>query len=425
MKVNVETLSPIERKLSIEVEPTQVTQELDRAYSMLNRQVKVPGFRPGKVPRRILEQRFKDQVEDDVIQRVVERAYLDAIREHKVEAVASPQVTNKGLKPNEPFAFEARVQVKPKLEPTDYAGVALKKTEVKVDDAQVMEQVERLRQANARLEPVTDRETAEKGDFAQIDYDASSDGKEFPGNKAENISVEVSPGELFKGNIEAIAGMKVGETRTIPYTFPQDYPQDEVKGKAAEFKITLKGLKKKVVPELNDDFAKEVQGGQTLDELKGNIRRDLERAQKSKAQQEERDALIKALLEKNKFDVPKAMVDRAIDFMLRGALRSMMQSGVDPSMLNLDFNRLREDMREKADQEVRGTLLFEAIADKENIQVSDEEMEKKLEQIAEEDQIALSQVQKRFRSPEDREGLKLRLREEKTIEFLKSRATYS
>lgn len=424
MKVNVETLSPIERKLSIEVEPALIVTELDRAYSALNRQVKVPGFRPGKIPRRILEQRFKEQVEDDVIQRVVEKSYLDAIKKHDIPAVSSPQVTNHGIKPNEPFTFEARVQVKPVLEPKDYEGLKLAKTEVKVDDAAVAEQLERLRQANSRLEPVTDRDTAQAGDFAQIDYDASLEGKEFPGGKAENITVEVSPGELIRGNVEAVAGMKIGDTKTVPYKFPDDFPDELSKGKTAEFKITLKGLKAKVLPELNDEFAKEVQGGNSIDELKARIRKDLERSQKNKADIDARDQLIKALLEKNKFDVPRAMVDRAIDFMLRGALRGMMERGVDPRMLNLDFDKLREDMREKAEVEVRGTLLFEAIADKEKLNVSDEDVEKKLEQMAEEDQVALSQVKKRFKSEDDKEGLKLRLREEKTIEFLKSRASY-
>src|SRR6266849_5372534 len=158
MKVQVEETSPIERKLSIEVEPDTVSQELNRAYATLSRQVKVAGFRPGKVPRRILEQRFKQEVESDVIRRVIERAYSEAIREHKVEVVSAPRVTNEALRPDAPFRFQARVDVKPKIEPKDYLELPLKKVERKVDDAKVDEQLEKMRQTMSRLEPVQNRE---------------------------------------------------------------------------------------------------------------------------------------------------------------------------------------------------------------------------------------------------------------------------
>lgn len=425
MKVNVEEVSPVERKLSIEVEKERVEEELNRAYDSLGRHVKIAGFRPGKVPRRLLQQRFKDEVEGDVIRKVVERAYLDAIREHNVEAVSSPQVTPEGaLKPNEPFRFQARVEVKPKVEPKDYSGVPLQRRELKVDDQKVTERLEQLRQNMSRVEPV-ERDLAQAGDFAVIDFEATVDGAEFPGSKAENVQVEIAPGELVESKIAALEGVKVGDTKELDYAFPPDYQVEQVKGKTAHFKVHLKGLKVRIVPELNDDLAKEVQGGQTLDELKTRIRTDLEKAEKNKAEADDREALFKALIERNPFEVPKAMVERAIDMMLDGALRMMARSGVDPRALNLDFTRLREEMREKATLEVKGTLLLEAIAEREKIQATDEDLEKKMEELAGDAQQALSQVRKHFRDPDQRRNLQLRLREEKTIEFLKASATYS
>jgi trigger factor len=424
MKVQVEELSPIEKKLSIEVDSARVAEELTRAYAAVGRQVKLPGFRQGKVPRRILEQRFREQVEDDVIQRVVQSAYLEAVREHKVEVVSQPQVTNSGLKPGAPFSFEARVEVKPKLEPKEYRELPLKKTEAAVEDAQVTEQLEKMRQSASRMEPITDRDVAASGDFATIDYDATIDGKAFVGSKAEDVVVEIAPGELVESNIAALEGVKVGDTKEIDYAFPPDYRVEEVKGKTAHFKLQLKGLKRKIVPELNEDFAKEV-GSQTVDELRGKVKADLERAQKNKAQQEERDALYKALIERNPFEVPKAMVERAIDSMLEGAMRQMARSGLDVRNMGLDFMRLREEMRERAVQEVKGTLLLEAIAEKEGIQAGEEDVEKKIEELATEAGQPVATVRKYFKSPDDRLGLSLRLREEKTIEFLKAQAKYS
>jgi trigger factor len=425
MKVQVEELSPVEKKLSIEVDSTRVADELTRAYAAIGAQVRLPGFRQGKVPRRILEQKFRQQVEDDVIQRVVQTAWLEAIREHKVEAVSQPQVTNNsGIKPGTPFSFEARVEVKPKLEPKDYKELPLTKTETAVPDAQVEEQIEKMRQSHSRLEPVTDRDVARAGDFATVDYEATIDGQPFAGSKAEGVTAELAPGELVDSNIAALEGVKVGETKEIDYAFPPDYRVEEVKGKTARFKLHLKGLKTKIVPELNDDFAKEL-GAQTVDELRKKVRDSLEATQRSKAQAEEREALIKALIERNPFEVPRAMVERAIDSMLEGAMRQMQRSGLDVRNLGLDFMRLRDEMRERAVQEVKGTLLFEAIAEKEGIQAGDADIEKKIEELATESGQPVANIRKYFKSPDDRLGLSLRLREEKTIEFLRAQAKYS
>jgi trigger factor len=424
MKVQVEDVSPIERKLTIEVEPTQVNQELNRAYATLSRQVKIAGFRPGKVPRRILEQRFKQQVEDDVIRRVVERAYLEAIREHRVEAVSYPRVTNEGLKPDGPFRFQARVDVKPKVEPQSYKELPLKRLETKVEDSQVDQQLEKMRQAMSRLEPVEGREVAEREDFALVDYQATRDGKPFPGSSAENITVEVARGELVESKVAALEGVRVGETKEFDYIFPQDYTVQEVRGQTARFRMHLKGLKTKVVPELNDDFAKEVQGGLTLEELKTKVRGDLEKAARRDAAAKEREEILKLLIDRNPFEVPNAMIDNAVEMMLEGAIRSMARSGVDPRQLSLDFDQLRREMRPRATLEVKGQLLLEAIAEKEGLKISEGEVEKKMEEISKETGQHVAKVRKAFKEPAERRGLERRLGEEKTVEFLKAAAKY-
>ena len=425
MKVQVEELSPIEKKLSIEVDSARVTEELSRAYASVGRQVKLPGFRQGKVPRRILEQRFREQVEDEVIQRVVQSAYMEAVREHNVDVVSQPQVTNSGLKPGSPFSFEARVEVKPKVEAKDYQGLPLTRTDTNVADADVDARLEELRQSMARLEPVEGRDVAQAGDFATVDYVATVEGTDFPGSKADGVTVELAPGELVESNVAALEGSKVGDVKELDYAFPADYRVEQVKGKTARFKFTVKGLKKKVVPELNDDFAKETNEAQSLEELRTKIRTDLEQGKRSKAQNDERAAILTALIERNAFDVPKSMVERTIDNMLEGQLRNMARMGMDPRRLNLDFARLREDLRERATQEVKGALLIEAIAQKENIQASDADVDKKLEELAAEAKQPIDVVRKYFKGAEERQGLSLRLREEKTIEFLKGQAKYS
>jgi trigger factor len=424
MKVRVEEVSPIERKLSIEVEQSRVTNELDRAYSQLSRQVKIAGFRPGKVPRRILEQRFREQVEDDVIRKMVERAYLEAVREHKVEPVSNPQVTNDGLRPNEPFTFQARVQVKPKVEAKDFLDLPLKKVDDAVSDARVEEQLEKLRQSMSRLEPVEGREEARAGDFALVDYQATVDGKDFPGSRAENATVEIAPGELVESKAPALEGERIGAAVELDSTFPDDYAVEPVRGKRAHFRVHLKALKAKVVPELNDDLAREVQAGKTLADLRAKVRSDLERVARAKAVTEERDQIAKALIERNPFDVPAAMVERGAEMMLDGALRAMARGGIDPRRLNLDVGKLLEEMRPRALSEVKAALLFEAVANQGRIEVSDAEVEAKIAEIGKDSGQPMAKVKRHFSDPDERRNLTQKLREEKTVEFLKARAKY-
>ena len=419
MKVQVETLSPIERKLSIEVEPDQVAAELGRAYHALGERVRLPGFRPGKVPRRILEQRFKGEVEDDVTRRLLERSYLSAIAEHGVEAVGEPQVTGGRLVVDGPFAFQATVEVRPEIAPKDYVGLPLKRVTPMVQEAQVEARLEELRQRLGRLEPVEERKTAELSDFAVVDYQGTVDGQPFDGSSGQAVTVEVAPGEVSAGNVEALAGLPLGQTREVSATFPAGHPRA---GKTAVFHFTLKGLKRRVVPPLDDELAREVGGGPTLEALRTRIRGELETAAKNEASRGERDQLVKALIERNPFAVPKAMVDRGVEAMLEGALRSLARGGVDPRALNLDFEALRAEMRPRAETEVRGALLLEAIAQVEGHTVQPADVDARMEQLAKESEQPISQVRKAFKEANQRRSLELRIREEKTVEFLRSRA---
>jgi trigger factor len=419
MKVHVETLSPIERKLSIEVEPDQVAAELGRAYHALGERVRLPGFRPGKIPRRILEQRFRGEVEDDVTRRLVERSYLSAIAENGVEAVGEPQVTGARLVLDAPFSFQATVEVRPEISPKDYQGLPLKRVTPKLEGAQVEKRLEEIRQRLGRLEPVEDRKAAQLGDFAVVDYQGTVEGQPFEGGSGEGVTVEVASGEVTAGNVEMLVGLSVGEAREVSATFPAGHSRA---GQTATFRFTLKGLKRRVVPPLDDELAREVGGGPTLEALRTRIRSELETAAKSEAARGERDQLVKALIDRNPFPVPKAMVERGVEAMLEGALRSLARGGVDPRALNLDFEALRGEMRPRAETEVRGALLLEAIAQAEKLTVQPAEVDARIEQLAKESEQPISQVRKAFKESSQRRGLELRIREEKTVEFLRSRA---
>ncbi len=421
MKVtHVEDLSTIEKRLSIEVEAALVDKELTAAYANLSRQVKLPGFRAGKIPRRILEQRFKSEVEADVIKRVQLLGFLDALKETQVPAVGDPSFTGGKLEPSKPFAYSARVEVKPKVEPKDYKGLELPKVDFAVSDERVTEQLERMRSQRTELAAFEGR-AAKKGDFAVIDFDATIDGKPFAGNTGRDVTVEINEGQLIEGNLPGLEGASTGEQKELEYTFPADYQLDDVKGKTAKFAVTVKQLKEKKVPELDDAFAKSM-GEESIEVLKRRIREDLERAARARAQADEREGIFKLLGEKNPVELPQAMVSRGIDFLLENALSSLARSGMDPRALQLDWSKLREELRPRATVEVRGQLLVEAIAEAEQITANDEEAEAKLVKLAEEAGVPLATAKNQYNGAEARDGLKTRAREEKVFAFLKQHA---
>ena len=421
MKVQVEDVSTIEKRLSIEVESTLVEKELTAAYTNLSRQVKVPGFRPGKIPRRILEQKFRAEVEADVVKRVQLLGFIDALKETNVAAVGDPSFSGGKIEAQKPFSYSARVEVKLVVSAKDYKGLELPKLDSTVPDERVNEQVERMLSQRTEVVAVEGRDVVQKGDLVVIDFDATRNGAAFPGNTGRDVTIEVMEGELIEGNLPALEGAKLGGTKELDYTFPADYRVEEIKGQTAHFVVTVKAIKAKKVPPLDDAFAKEM-GEETAEGLKTRIRKDLEKAAKNRMEVDERDALFKALIEKNPIEVPSAMVNRGVDFMLENALGGLMRSGMDPNMLQLDWGKLREELRPKATLEVRGQLLLEAVAKEEKLEVSDAEVDARLQKLATDSGATLEAVQKQYQPAEARDALKNRTKEEKVIAFLKQHA---
>lgn len=425
-KFIVEEVSPIERRIKAEIEPDLVQAQLDKTYRALSRQVRVPGFRPGKVPRRILEARFKQQVEGDVIQALVETYYRDALVSHpEVLPVGPPKVSTEELKLGEVFKFQAHVEVKPKLAPKDYQGLELKKAKVEIAETLVDAEISRLRDAMAELVPVEGRTTAQKGDFALVHYEGTVDGKPFAGGKADNVTVEVAPGDFGEGNVEALAGAAIGESREVPHTFPTDHRLAELAGKTATFKITVDGLKAKKLPELNDQFAKDVGGNLSMDDLKKRIRDELTERESEKVEREFRSHLVQQIIDKNPFDVPKSLIDRTVDRMIEGALERFARQGMDPRRMNLDFDRLRESLRGSAETEVRGALLLEAIADQEKIEAKPEDVDARVKKLASKLKAPEEKVRAQLVGHDDGQALGHQVREEKTLAFLESKAKIS
>jgi len=426
MKIQVDAVSPIEKKVTIEIQPERVAQELGRAYDQLGRRVKLRGFRPGKAPRKVLERNFRDEIEKEVLEHLVADTFGEAVREHSIEAVAPPsvQVAEPGLGEGRPLKYTARVEVKPRLEPKDYRGLEVTRRPAEVTDQMMTDELSRLQASMARLVPVEGRFEAQEGDYAVIDHEGTSGGLPFEGGKGEGVTVQVRQGELHDGNAPALAGKRLGETVEVDSAFPPDYRVQALRGKVAHFKLTLKGLKTRQVPSLDDALAKEVglEGVETLEGLKKRIREDLEKREKKRSESELRDALIKAALARNDFEVPPSLVERAIDSMLEGTAERFARQGLDIRQLDLDVARLRADLRETALLQVKGALLLEAIADAEKIDAADEEVQAEIARLAAEMGVPPAKLQSQVRSGEARAALRNKLREDKALAFLTSTA---
>jgi len=425
MKIQVEAVSPVEKKVVVEVDAERVARELDKAYLALGRRVKLRGFRPGKAPRPVLEKNFREDVERDVVERLVSLAYGEAVAEHGVEAVAAPRVdvAEPGLQPLQPFRFTARVEVKPAISPRDYKGLEVKRRPAAVTDAMVEEELQRLQEAMSRLVPVEGREEAREGDWAVIDHDGTADGQPFEGARAEGVTVRVAPGDFFAGFMPQLAGHRVGEAVAIEQAFPAAFKVEGLRGKLARFQVTIRALQVRHTPALDDGFAKGMTPGiETLEQLRADLRRRLEERERARERSETHDAVVKAALARNDFDVPPALIERAIDGMLEGAAQRFARQGIDMDQLGMDAARLRADLREQALLQVRGALLLEAVAEAEKIEPSDQDLEAEVARVARESGLPLAQLQAQMRGAEARAALRSRWREDQVLAFLAAQA---
>ena len=419
----VEDLSPVVKKVSVELTPDHVKDALDRAFTSVSRTVKLKGYRQGHVPRRLVERYFGDDVKKDVAQKLVSGSIGEALAEHKLDPVAPPRVENGSVEPGQPFKYTATIEVRPKVEPRDYEGLSAPKIDSGVTDAQVEERLEEMRKNQAMFVPVEGREVVEQGDFASADYQGFVDGAPLRGAKREGVLLEVVPGSMLENKAEGLLGARVGETRELGVTFPSDYAVEELRGKDARFQVAVKGLKKREVPALDDAFVQDLGGeAKTVPELREKLKKEMVQQKKERAEGDQREKLLQALLEKNPVEAPPALVERNVDAMLQGMLESFMRRGIDPRQLGLNLDRMRDELRQRALLEVKGYLLLEAIAEKEKLLASEEDLDKHFEKLSGEMGQPPEKIRAALRRQDSLESLKARLRQDKALAFLLSKA---
>jgi trigger factor len=424
MKAVVEDISTVKKKLNIEVAPDDVAREMDKALADVAKKARIPGFRPGKAPKAIVEKHYGEEVRSDVLHRLLSDSYLQALQEHNLNPVEVPQIDNvSSLAKGSPLTFTATVEVRPNIELGTYDGIEVKEESPAVSDDEVNETVDRLRDMYAQLEVVEGR-PLEKNDTAIIDFEGFRDGKPIEGAKSAGYALSLGSGSLIPGFEEQVVGMNRGETREIKVTFPADYNNKEIAGKEAAFTVTVKEIKKKVLPELNDEFAKDIGNNATLAELKEGIKKDIEARKRDEQASAQREAVLAKLVEAHSFDVPPGMVERELQSMAKSQATRMARRGVD--VKSFDYSKFRDENRLLAEKRVKGLLLLDEIADKEKIEVTDQEVNTAIAAMARGAGQTAESVKKYYESTEGGlDNLRASLTREKTLALLLSRAKKS
>jgi trigger factor len=422
MKVQIENTGPFEKKIFFEIPREVVSQEMDSTYRALNRNVKVKGFRPGKVPRSILERYYKAQVESEVITKLIEDSYGKAVEENHLTPVAAPNVVDRAFEPGKDFTYAVTVEVKPEFGVEGYRGLEVEKPAALVKEEEVEARLKSLQETHAQLKPVeTDRPVQEK-DLAVVDFEGKLEGKPLEGWKVKDHLVEVGSRSLVGGLDQQLVGLPLRQERELVVTLPDDYPRKELAGKPINVRVQVKEIKEKILPALDDELAKEAGDFQNLQELKDRLRKNLEEQKQAQAIQAAKDKLLDLLREKHPFAVPQSMIERQVENIMARTELQFARQGIKLDSANLDSQKLRESIRPSAEKEVRASLILEKVAETEKIAVSDAELEQKLEQLAAQMNQRVEAVKSFYQKKDRLEDLRAVMLEEKTLDFLLSQA---
>ncbi len=430
MKMEMTELGPMKRALKIEVAAEEVTQRFSQAYTELNRQVRIPGFRPGKAPLNILEQRYAKAVEEDVIRSLVPDYYDRAVRQAGISPVVVeiPPLERVKIKKNEPFTFTATVEIKPTIELRDYKApnpISLKPDKRTVTDEQLDRALEVLREQQAKLDAAPAGTTLAEGDFAVVDLEGFLAGAPLEGTKKEGHLHKVgSKAALLGIEIDAyVTGKKEGDVIEIPQAYPPSHPDTRVAGKTVQFRLAIQGVKRKTLPVLDDEFAKDCGPFSSLQEIKDKLRAEMEKALKRDIDESYKDTILKRLAETHHFDLPETLVTRELDAIVRQKLQERQRGKATdpaPAATAEDINAIRDENREEANRRVKVGLVLEAIAAKENISVTQEDMNNEVNRLATELRVPVGELVKMIQSggQDSIEELRSRILADKALEFV-------
>ena len=383
MRASAEEISPIKKKITVQIPEDEVGKEVESIYKELGRTAKIKGFRPGKVPRDILERYFRDYVKAEVVRKLIEESYPKALTETHLEPVSPPVVDPGEFAQGKPFQYSAVIEVKPEIKLEGYTGLKIEGKREEVKDEEVEERLKALQNLHSNLKTVSETRTIQAGDFVILNYEASLNGKPLEGGKAIDFTVEVGSGQFIPAFEEKIIGLKPEEEKEIEVTFPQDYGYQKWAGQTISFQVKIKEIKEKILPPLDDEFAKDLGDYSSLGDLKAKLTEDIKKEKELALERQLKDLVVDRLLEANPFEVPESLVEEQAKAMVSDTKLKLAAQGVVFKNLGVSEEKLHEDYKAMAPKQVRTFLILDKIADQEGIAVTDQEAEDRLKEMSE------------------------------------------
>ena len=423
---STEETNPCRRELSIEIPADVVKTETDNLVSRYQKLANIPGFRKGKVPGTIVRQRFAEEIKSDVVDALVPRYFRDEAKKQNLSPVSQPRVTDLHLHDGEPLRFKASFEVMPDFQVAPYEDIRVTTLDTNVTDEEVETSLNNLRDQQATFTPVEEERPLQDGDFAVAGFkgtpkETDADSKPV---EVDEIMVEIGGENTIPEFTENLRGAKPGDQKTFDVKYADDFAEKRLAGKTLTYEVTVKGIKTRTVPELNDEFAKELSGDfNTIDELRTRLRENMQAERQHEAEHQGKDKVVEELVQRNDFPVPDALVNDQIDLRLERGLRALAAQGMrTEDMKGMDFERLRAGQRDAALREVKAALILDRIADQEKIEVPDEEIEHELEALATQSKQPLEQVRTRLTENGGLDRIRHRIRNEKTLDSLYRRS---
>ena len=402
------------RSVEIEIPLEQVEQAKERVTNSIKERVRLPGFRPGKAPLSMIQSRFASEIRSEVLEMLLPQAFRERVEKDELKVVGQPNITDLHFDAGQPIRFKADFEIAPEFEVAEYRGLPAKYEEPTVTDEEVAKRLESMREQKAEY-PNKDPRPLAEGDYALVNLKSLAGLAEPIEN---DVQIAISGEETLPAFKEALIGMSPEETKEVSVTYPEDYGQEKLAGKTVQFALTPKFVRSKELPELDDEFARDLGDYQSLEELREAVRRSIFQEKQYVAQQEAKEELIDRLVEGNSFPVPEAYVERQIENQVRMQLRNLVGEGVDPTALNLDWEKLKEKHREKAVRNVKASLLLEKISEREGIAATKDEVDREVQRIARQQREAVAVTRAKL----DKDGTLGRIagsiQTEKTLQFL-------
>ncbi|HYR43181.1 MAG TPA: trigger factor [Terriglobia bacterium] len=425
MKAELVDLSECKKNLDIEIPQEIVDQEITQIAQDLARRARVPGFRPGKAPIGVVKTRFRDEIHSEMMKNLMPKYVGDAIEERKLDIVHPPRFESVDYAPGQPLRFKAVLEVYPNLNITNYLGVPVQQVSSHVEDSEIDASLKKLQEDMAELVPVEEDRPVKEGDFAEISFTGTIEGSEEPPVTGQKAVAEIGGRTTLKEFSENLLGAKANEEKTFTVHYRPDYPEAKLAGRTVEYRVKIEAIKQKEIPEINDEFAQRFGDYKTVEAFRSKIRIDLEKHKQENAQEQMREKLLEWLEDNNQFELPESLVERQLQTRVQRLIRDLSRQGINPQRLDVDWSKIREDQQQQAVRDVKGSLILEYISDKENIAVSDEEIQAEIEKIAAETNRPIEKVREVLSRDSGLERLRGQIRTKKTLDLLQEKASVS